>query len=236
MALGYEGHCLTGSRRAEWGTTRLNAVIGSERQFQSKLYFSRITRSAGTGAQDRVECVRAFTERTGEAGERQEVVRVLEVRMVEGIEEFRPELQLHPLRYFEHFEQAKVRNLDTGPVEHARAAGTERSGCRDGKSCRIDEEPGCRELGVIRGCTRKRIADTVRVGVLCEPGVASVRRVDIERRSGLQVNNSVELPTADKDVGCTTGVQESFPFAKWQVPREIGDKAMANVQVGIALL
>src|SRR5580693_3503235 len=131
-----------------------------EVQLQCELDFTRITWPARIGPQNRCKRVGDLSERTWRANIR---IRIPEIGMIEGIEEFSPKLQLISFRKLELFEQAQVPHLDSGTIKLIGSTCTELPGTGLRKRGRIDDEPcGC--IQVVISCrARVWIPYTVRI-------------------------------------------------------------------------
>src|SRR5262249_43354975 len=127
-----------------------------------------------------------------EVGVAQARIRVGEMRVVEGVEEFRSELNRPLFADSETFEKRQVEVNHTGPTRVALAGVTE--GELRGRSETASVEPSIDGLGQ---------AD---VGA-CQVGVIAGGRVqlrsregDHERRAAADVGDSVDLPATDDEI------------------------------------
>src|SRR6185437_89081 len=159
---------------------------------------------------------------------------IREVRMIERIEEFSAELPLEALRHSEHLEKAEIRGLNSWSVECPRSAVSEGPVGGKCECCGVNEEACGRVQGRVGRRACKWIADAIGIGSVARSGKADVRSRDAEGSSGLQSDNSVELPSADQVTREVIAREESLSLADGQVPRVIADKAMADVKRRIA--
>src|SRR5207237_3890623 len=111
-----------------------------------------------TGAQNGRQCIGDFAEGTGGGNIGTGIGKV---RMIESIEEFRPELQIRMLRKPEILEDAEIQHPDPRTMELARPTGAELSRPRLRKCGLIDQESrGCIQIG-IGGSTSEWISNAV---------------------------------------------------------------------------
>ena len=154
--------------------------------------------------------------------------------MIEGVEEFRPELQLPSFRELELFKQTQVDHLDAGAVEFTGSTVPEGTLGRRRKRRRIDQEAGG---GIGTGISRragKGIPDAVgidRVGKAQQPVVRSRNAVGA---AGLERDDAIELPAAEPAADAIMGREEALPLPEGQVPNEIPNETATNVEIGIA--
>src|SRR5580693_6199811 len=101
--------------------------------------------------------------------------------MVEGIKEFRPELQLPSFRELEHFEQAQIPHLNSGTIEFERSTGSKfaRAGLR--KRVWIDDETRRGVKAVIPRRAGKWIADAICIDLVIDSQRPIIRRSYTER-------------------------------------------------------
>lgn len=132
-------------------------------QLQRQLDLARISGAPRPSSQNGIQRIRNLAERAIEArvSDSKRGVWIGEVWMIEGIEELSAELPLESLSHSEHLEQTEVRHLNSGSMEGARPARSERPVGWKCECRRIDEE-AC--IGVARSITGRaceRIANTV---------------------------------------------------------------------------